>query len=100
MSSCAILPILRASHIKPWRHSTNRERLDVYNGLLLSPNMDALFDQGLISFTDDGKVIRATKLSEKDLVALGCKPNLTIKFDRCHAVYLEYHRKKVFGSRT
>ncbi|QDV39293.1 HNH endonuclease [Tautonia plasticadhaerens] len=40
---CAVtgldLPVLlRASHIKPWRDSDNRERLDAYNGLLLSPS--------------------------------------------------------------
>ena len=48
---CAVtgldLPLLlRASHIKPWRDSDNRERLDPYNGLLLSPSYDAAFDWG------------------------------------------------------
>src|SRR5665811_1547849 len=39
---------LRASHIKPWRDSTNQERLDPYNGLLLSPIYDYLFDRAYI----------------------------------------------------
>ncbi len=37
-------PLLVASHIKPWSKSTNQERLDPYNGLLLLPNLDKAFD--------------------------------------------------------
>jgi len=55
VSNCSELFLLRASHIKPWKDSTNTERLDRYNGLLLNPNLDAAFDKGLISFADDGK---------------------------------------------
>lgn len=59
---CALtgLPIpelLRASHIKPWRHCTPRERIDPENGLLLALHVDGLFDRGLISFEDDGSLI-------------------------------------------
>src|SRR5256885_16576834 len=49
--------LLVASHIKPWKDSTNQERLDGHNGLLLSPHVDRLFDRHLISFTDDGQII-------------------------------------------
>lgn len=42
------LELLIASHIVPWKDSTNIERLDVENGILLSPNLDALFDQHLM----------------------------------------------------
>lgn len=48
---------LRASHIKAWKDSTNEERLDRHNGLLLSPTYDHLFDRHLISFEDDGQII-------------------------------------------
>ena len=48
---------LIASHIKPWRSSTNQERLDGQNGLLLTPNLDALFDRGSISFDDAGALL-------------------------------------------
>lgn len=51
------LNILIASHIVPWSESTDNERLDVDNGLLLSPNYDALFDKHLISFENNGKII-------------------------------------------
>lgn len=99
MTGCTIRPILRASHIKPWRHSTNEERLDVFNGLLLSANMDALFDRGLIAFSDNGHIIRGLEISAQDLVALGCKSDLTIKFTKRHTPYLEHHRNEVFGPR-
>ena len=48
---------LRASHIKPWADSDPKERLDENNGLLLTATLDALFDQHLISFDDDGRII-------------------------------------------
>src|SRR5262249_42341496 len=50
---------LVASHIKPWRVSSNDERLDGANGLILSPHIDKLFDQGWISFSDDGDLLIA-----------------------------------------
>jgi hypothetical protein len=46
---------LIASHIKPWRESTNEERLHEGNGLLLTPTVDHLFDRGFISFQDSGE---------------------------------------------
>jgi putative restriction endonuclease len=49
--------LLRASHILPWAQSTDEQRLDVYNGLLLSALWDAAFDAGLVSFGDNGVVL-------------------------------------------
>lgn len=57
VTGCRNPTLLRASHIKAWRFATDRERLDSYNGILLSPNLDATFDAGLISFADDGSLI-------------------------------------------
>ncbi len=48
---------LRASHCKPWRDSSNEERLDPENGLLLTPTIDHLFDRGYISFQSHGDLI-------------------------------------------
>ena len=45
VTGSTVLQILRASHMKPWRESTNFERLDPANGLLLTANFDALFDK-------------------------------------------------------
>lgn len=62
VSACGLEPVLRASHIKPWRISSNRERLDADNGLPLTANIDALFDCGLISFDNDGRVLFSARL--------------------------------------
>ena len=58
-----IQSILIASHIVPWSESSDHERLDVENGILLSPSYDALFDKHLISFQDDGHIIISIKVS-------------------------------------
>ena len=50
------LDILIASHIVPWSKATDHERLDINNGLLLSPTYDALFDKHLITFDNKGKI--------------------------------------------
>ena len=41
--------LLRAGHIKPWRDSDPRERLDVANGIAACPMHDAAFDAGLMT---------------------------------------------------
>ena len=56
--------LLRASHIVPWSDCNDEQRLDVHNGLLLSALWDAAFDQGLVSFADDGTPLFGLKLSE------------------------------------
>jgi predicted restriction endonuclease len=56
--------LLRASHIIPWSGCSDEQRLDVHNGLLLSALWDAAFDQGLVSFADDGTPLIGSKLSE------------------------------------
>jgi hypothetical protein len=42
--------LLIASHIKPWKDSDDKEKIDGDNGRLLSPHVDKLFKSGLISF--------------------------------------------------
>ena len=55
---------LIASHMKPWRSSNNEERLSGANGLLLSPHIDHLFDRGLITFLNSGKLVTSPRLSD------------------------------------
>ena len=90
---------LRASHIKPWSKSNNEEKLDGFNGLLLSPHVDHLFDQGFISFKDDGELLIAKKLNQDILSrwSLSSKQNVG-KFHSRQIPYLEYHRDLVFKS--
>ncbi len=72
MTGLAIRDILRASHIKPWADcESDGERLDVFNGLLLAPHLDAAFDCGLITVMDDAAVVASSALGLSDLRLLG-----------------------------
>ena len=88
-------PIHRvASHCKPWRDSTNEERLNGENGLLLTPSIDHLFDRGFIGFEDSGRLV---------ISPVAHLPSLQrVRIDTCAAVsvggitegqrkYLEFH---------
>ena len=96
VTGCKVTEILRASHIKPWSQSDNRERLDPYNGLLLTPNIDALFDQGFITFSDEGELLVSDSLpvDAKKLLLSNCKGHIQIRSN--NLPYLDYHRKKCF----
>ena len=51
LTGVAEAALLRASHIVPWAEcDDDAQRLDVYNGLLLSALWDAAFDAGKVSF--------------------------------------------------
>ncbi|CAJ8708813.1 HNH nuclease [Burkholderia pseudomallei] len=87
--------VLRASHVKPWADSTPKQRLDSRNGLLLSANLDALFDKGLITFDDDGQMQISPRLDAKHREALGLPKPLRFAPKEL-AAYLKYHRDNVF----
>ena len=66
VTGCTLTEALRASHAKSWKDCTSdAERLNVYNGFLLTANLDALFDKGYISFTDDGLIMVSSAFSFK-----------------------------------
>ncbi|HEX7999582.1 MAG TPA: HNH endonuclease [Pyrinomonadaceae bacterium] len=97
VTGLAVEDLLRASHIKPWRDSNNRERLDPYNGLLLSPNYDAVFDKGYINFTDNGRIQVSSQISGEQLRMLDI--SLSVRIDGLkekHRSYLAYHREEIF----
>ena len=88
---------LRASHIKPWRDSSNEERLDGNNGLLLSPHVDHLFDKGFISFSDEGEILISPLLDRNILSLWKIDPTLNAgRFNKQQSKYLAYHQEKVF----
>ena len=88
---------LRASHIKPWAASTNTEKLDGFNGLLLSPHVDHLFDRGFISFTDRGDFLVSSDLKTAVLTRWRINPAAAVGgFLPQQQDYLEYHRDVVF----
>lgn len=88
---------LRASHIKPWKDSSDSEKIDGSNGLMLAPHIDHLFDRGFISFDDNGDLLVATTLSEMvaDAWAMVAGTNVGIFTDKQRA-FLDYHRRQVF----
>jgi putative restriction endonuclease len=92
---------LIGSHIKPWRVSTNAEKLDGNNGLLLSPHVDHLFDRGFISFEDDGSMIVSDLLDPTILAAWSVDPSSNFgDFTPSQSEYLDYHRRCVLKPNT
>jgi putative restriction endonuclease len=93
--------LVRASHIKPWRLSSNEERLDPSNGLLLLPQYDHLFDGGYISFDDDGRMMQSPVIEDVSLAVLGVgtDPKLRRITDE-HREYLAFHRSHLFVRRS
>ncbi|MEI6138410.1 MAG: HNH endonuclease [Mariniphaga sp.] len=89
--------LLVASHIKPWKDSNNFERIDVYNGLLLLPNYDKLFDRGFINFDNNGKILISKLISKEDQEILRIDDKLKLSnLEANHKKYLEYHRENYF----
>lgn len=94
VTGCAEVEILIASHIVPWRDSTDEERLDPDNGILLSPIYDALFDKYLISFSSDGRMVVSKKITQS-IECLGIDPKLTIEVSEGMVNYLARHREQL-----
>lgn len=89
--------LLRASHIVSWVDcASDAERLDVFNGLLLSAHWDAAFDVGLVSFSDDGSVLVKPELSVEAGLVLGLTTAPHLHLEDGHRVQLARHREK-FG---
>lgn len=90
--------LLIASHIKPWSTSTPKERLDKDNGLLLSPTFDKLFDRGLISFDDSGKILLSKNMNKKykNIIFSPIENDFFIEMNSRKKSYMEYHRKYIF----
>jgi hypothetical protein len=90
---------LRASHIKPWAASDNYEKIDGYNGLLLSPHVDHLFDRGFISFKDSGVLLVSKELNPKVLEQWSILGSQNVgEFRAAQCQYLDYHRQVIFQS--
>ena len=90
--------VLTASHIKPWQQSNDEERLSPYNGLLLTPNLDCLFDYGVITFQHNGGRIKISNIiSKQDCKTLNIHKDMALRkvFSESKE-YLEYHSDCVF----
>lgn len=86
--------LLVASHIKPWRACTNAERLNPFNGLLLTPNLDRAFDAGLITFGQDGLILLSPLLSNPG--QLGIETGMRVSLESQHEPFMDIHRTSVF----
>lgn len=87
--------MLIASHIKPFRDCAHIfEAADHNNGLLLCRNHDFLFDQGYISYQDDGTLIISKHLKHPEHYNL---KDLNSKYmSENRKLYMNYHRKHIF----
>ncbi len=88
---------LIASHIKPWSKSSNIEKLDGHNGLLLAPHIDRLFDKGYITFENDGLLRFSQQLPTEIYQAWNLDALVAAKpFSQQQQEYMAYHRVEIF----
>ena len=97
--ACAVtgmttLSALRASHCKPWRSADDIERLDPANGVPLAATLDALFDVGLIGFSDDGQLLASSEINDVALSLNGLSLCRALREDEL--AYVVYHRANIF----
>lgn len=91
--------LLIASHIKPWAASNDQEKIDPFNGYMLSPMIDKLFDRGFITFTESRRILLSEFISPYTWKQIGLKNNTfygTIPMDDCRIEYLKFHHQSVF----
>lgn len=102
ITGLGVSELLRASHIKPWAEcESDAERLDVFNGILLAPQLDAAFDRGFLTIEEDGSLLVARSLDDGARLILGIERPLRVEgLDRRHHRYLAWHRDQVFRDRA
>lgn len=91
VTGCSFQEVLIASHIVPWSEASDSERLDVYNGLLLTPNLDKLFDNHFISFNSSGEILISKTIGSKAMHDLGINPSMKLR--RTDEKLLSYLKK-------
>jgi 5-methylcytosine-specific restriction enzyme A len=87
--------ILIASHIVPWKDSSDAQRLDVDNGILLSPTYDALFDRHLITFENSGRIILSDQIEYEAFKKIGVsgKEKIQKVLSQGNLSYLSMHQQ-------
>lgn len=101
--SCAVtgspaIELLRASHTVPWSICSPSDRTNVFNGFLLSPAYDAVFDAHLASFDDEGKIVLSEKLKSVGSEALGVSPDAQLRhIEDGHREFLAKHRARLIS---
>jgi putative restriction endonuclease len=102
VTGLALPQALRASHAKPWAECTSdAERLDVFNGFLLSANLDVLFDSFLVSFSDTGELMVFNVIPPSDQQKLGLASGMRLRWISVqHGPYLGFHRQRFLQMTT
>lgn len=91
--------LLIAAHIKPWAASNDTEKIDPYNGYMLSPMIDKLFDRGFITFTDSRHIVLSEFISPYTWKQIGLKNDTfykALQMDDKRIEYLKFHHESVF----
>lgn len=98
LTRIGIEQLLVASHAKPWKDCESaEERMNVFNGFLLEARYDRLFDQGFISFKDDGGLMISRKVDESTIKVLGLNTDMALRWVRDeHLPFLHWHQQRVF----
>lgn len=99
VTGCPLCDVLIASHIMPWAIcKASKQCHDPHNGLLLTPNLDKLFDQFLISFKDDGAILISNRVKKISRTVLGVSEENRLRFvPEAMKHYLEWHRQKFYA---
>jgi len=88
--------LLRASHSKPWKDSSDHERVDPFNGVLLCCNHDALYDKGLITFDSKGKIYISTRITKENYSKYGLMEGFKIPKYPNNEIYFKWHKRNIF----
>ena len=93
--------IFVASHIKGFNDpkTTNDEKYDINNGLLLCANADVLFDRHLITVSEDKELLFSFLLDNNSQLKqklLLMQPIFTPLLNEKRMKYLEFHRNRFF----
>jgi hypothetical protein len=99
VTGIAVPELLRASHAKAWSEcDSDADRLNVYNGFLLTAHLDALFDRHLMTFNDDGGAIFAPEIDDALKAKLGLAGPVKLRWISSeHLPFLKWHRSKFQG---
>ncbi|MDN7246993.1 HNH endonuclease [Planococcus shenhongbingii] len=89
-------PVLKASYAKPWKDSSDPERLDPYNGVLLCSNHDSMYSYGLITINANGKLQISATIPEEKYSDYGLSARLRIPVYPENSGYFKWHKKNIF----
>ncbi|MCJ1908944.1 HNH endonuclease [Planococcus ruber] len=87
---------LKAGYAKPWKDSTDAEKINPFNGLLLCSNHEAMFTAGFISFTAGGTLHIAQQIPEERYAEYGLKKGKKISVYPENGEFFRWHKRKIF----